>query len=680
MAQNFACRLGLPACGWQMNSNLFEKGFNVINNGSSQRSERSFDSRTSPAQDAPFQFAPLGLDGTSEDRSELWLCHRRSFLLAGLLGLGGCKAWGLGGSSQSLAPAAVDSDKTVYVTTMARAWGAAPAKIDGVGMVSELNGTGSAPPPSGFRDELTEDLRVRGVPEPNKLLSEKWTSLVLLQGLLPAGGRKGNAYDVFVGLEPGSDTTSLEGGFLMPARMAPVQAVQGGRALQGRVAGNATGPVIINELFDGQGRGRLVSGVVPGGGRMLIDRQIGFQTKEEYRSIRDAMAVTASINARFNYFDNYQRQPVASAKNDATIDLEVPEVYRSNINRYLHVVRQIAIGENPTEQVSRLELLEQQLQDPSTTEVASLRLEAIGDNGLAILERALRHSDPKVRFMAAMSLIYQGQEVACEELGRLAAQEWAFRWHALTALGAMPTTTAKQTLRKLLHAASVETRYAAVRCLIQRQEGDQEVTVESFGPGGEEKENFALQTVFSTAEPVVHVARYKRREVVVFNPDQRLLPGLVFVTPGWTVQSQPGGAVEISKFSPDGRDRMVRCSDTLTDVIRTLGKLNATYTLVVQVLKQAAAEESLEGRLVLNALPKPERAYDSQGATAGIPDMFQGDLHGETEAEPPVTSEISTLDPADGESISTGLPSNLEPRTESSDDEPLGIDAESGSR
>jgi hypothetical protein len=303
-------------------------------------------------------------------------------------------------------------------------------------------------------------------------------------------------------------------------------------------------------------------------------------------------------------------------------------MYRSNINRYLHVVRNIAVGESAAAQVSRLEVLEQQLQNPATAETASLRLEALGEVGLAILDRGLRHADPKVRFMAAMSLIYQQKAHACEELGRLAEEQWAFRWHALTALGAYQDLTAKQTLRKMLHARSVETRYGAVLCLVNQTEVDSEVSVESFGPGGDEKENFQLKTVYSTAEPAIHVARYKSPEVVVFNPDQSLKPGFLFVVAGWTVESHAGGAVSIQNFQQDGRDRSVRSGDQITDVLRQLGRMGATYTLVVRLLKQAAEEQSLDGRLVINALPKAERAYDPSAGTLTMPEMFQGEIDG----------------------------------------------------
>jgi len=439
---------------------------------------------------------------------------------------------------------------------------------------------------------------------------------------------------VFVGLEPGSGTTSLEGGYLMPARMTPQRTVGSGRVLHGRLAGTVTGPVVVNALFEPDHRAGLVTGVVPGGGRMAIDRPIGFQTKEEFRTIRESLAVAGAINGRFNYFENSQRQPVATAKNDSTIDLEIPEIYRSNVNRYLHVVRNVAVGESAADQISRLELLEQQLRDPTTAEAASLRLEAIGENGIAILERALRHPDSKVRFMAGMALAYQGQASACEELGRLAQEQWAFRWHALTALSAMPDPLARQQLRQLLHVPSAETRYGAVRSLVSRQEGEDDVDVESFGEGSGGSENFVVKTVYSTAEPLIHVARFKRPEIVVFNPDQFVKAGSLFVVSGWTIKCPQAGVVEIQQYRMEGGDRTVRCGHAVPEVLRTLGKMNATYTLVVRWLKQAAEEKSLEGRLVINALPKSNRAYNATSGSLAVPEMFQGELDSHSGDEP----------------------------------------------
>lgn len=565
------------------------------------------------------------LSGRSNDlnlqAADRWMLDRRSFLLAGLLGLGGCQSW-LTKSRTDLSSAELPSeDGTTYVADLARVWGASPTRIDGVGMVTELGNTGSAPRPSRFRDELSEELRIREVEDPNTLLSADWTSLVLLSGIIPPGARKGQKFDVLVGLDPNSDTTSLEGGFLMPARMNPIKTTNSGMVMKGRFAASVTGPVLTESIFTGASEASKVKGIIAGGGTVMMDRPFGFRMKSDHKSIKEAVTVTKALNARFNYIKNAQREPVATAKNDQAIELEIPEIYRDNIYRYLHVLRNVAITEPAAKQITRLELLEQQLGNPETAEIASLRLEAIGDPSIGVLERALRNPQPKVRFMAAMALTYLGRTSGCAELGLLAETEWAFRWHALTALSALPEPEARNTLQKLVHSKSVETRYGAVRSLIERGESETEMSIERFGKTGE---NFAMNTVYSTADPVIHVAKYKHPEIVVFNPDQSFRPNLVFVARSWTIKSRSDQTVEIIRYRTEGGDQTVRCSALVTDVIRNLGQMGAKYALVVQLLREAARDEALEGQLVINALPESGRAYSPDDDSHEAPTMFTG--------------------------------------------------------
>lgn len=555
------------------------------------------------------------------DAAERWMLDRRSFLLAGLLGLGGCQSWFSKGKTDLSSAELPDDDGTIYVSNMTRVWGAAPTRINGVGMVTELPGTGSAPRPSRYRDELAEELRIREVEDPNTLLSADWTSLAVLTGWIPAGARKGQTFDVQVGLDPNSDTSSLEGGFLMPARMNPIKTA-GGQIMKGRFAATATGPVLTESIFR-DANSSAVKGVIAGGGSVMMDRPFGFRMKSDHRSIKEAIAVTKAMNQRFNYIENAQREPVASAKNDQAIELQVPQIYRDNVYRYLHVLRNVAVAETSARQVTRLEQLEQQLANPETTEVASLRLEAIGNASVGVLERALRNPLPKVRFMAAMALTYLGKTSGCGELGQLAADEWAFRWHALTALSALPQPEARTELQKLLHQPSVETRYGAVRSLIQRGESEGEMTIDRFGKHGE---NFSLNTIYSTADPVVHIAKFKQPEIAVFNADQTVLPGLVFVARNWTIKSRSDQMVEIIHYQSDGADQPVRCSALVTDVVRTLGQMDAKYSMVVRMLRQAANEQLLQGRLVINALPESDRAYTpSSNQSESMPAMFAGE-------------------------------------------------------
>jgi hypothetical protein len=81
-----------------------------------------------------------------------------------------------------------------------------------------------------------------------------------------------------------------------------------------------------------------------------------------------------------------------------------------------------------------------------------------------------------------------------------------------------------------------------------------------------------------------------------------------------------------------------------------LGQLNATYSFVVKFLQQAAKDQALEGRLVINALPKSERAYDPAAGNQNLPEMFQTDLQ---EGEGSVEEVVETDETADDWTISS---------------------------
>ncbi len=93
-------------------------------------------------------------------------------------------------------------------------FGLYPVRVEAVGLVTGLNGTGSDPAPSPQRAALLDEMQTRGVTEPNTILASGNTSLVLVQGVLRPGIQKGDHFDVEVRVPGQSETTSLRGGYL----------------------------------------------------------------------------------------------------------------------------------------------------------------------------------------------------------------------------------------------------------------------------------------------------------------------------------------------------------------------------------------------------------------------------------------------------------------------------------
>ena len=106
-----------------------------------------------------------------------------------------------------------DLNETRYIGKVALPYGLSYTKVEGIGLATQLDGTGSNPRPGGRREHLENEIKSHGVEEADKLLAEKNNSLVLVKGFIPPGARKGDRFDLYVIVPPKSDTESLEHGF-----------------------------------------------------------------------------------------------------------------------------------------------------------------------------------------------------------------------------------------------------------------------------------------------------------------------------------------------------------------------------------------------------------------------------------------------------------------------------------
>ena len=87
--------------------------------------------------------------------------------------------------------------------------------VSGIGLVVGLAGTGGGAPPGAQRQRLEDQMRKRRVENIKEILASPNTSLVLVQGSIPAGARKGDLLDIEVTVPRESKTSSLRGGQLV---------------------------------------------------------------------------------------------------------------------------------------------------------------------------------------------------------------------------------------------------------------------------------------------------------------------------------------------------------------------------------------------------------------------------------------------------------------------------------
>ena len=505
-----------------------------------------------------------------------------------------------------------------------------PVRVEAIGLVTGLRGTGSDPAPSPQRAVLLGDMQTRGVEEPNRVLQLPSTSLVLVRGILRPGIQKGDRFDIEVRVPAACETTSLRGGRLLECRMREL-AVLGGRVHEGHVLALAQGPILVDPSAEsGEDRVMAARGRVLGGGVAMKSRPLGLRLKSEHQSVFNSSRIATAINRRFHTFDRGVKVGVAEAQTDQFVRLHVHPRYKDNIDRYVRVLRAVVIRESARERAERIARLKGQLLDPATAAEAALQLEAIGVEGVDALTAGIESPDPEVRFHAAESLAYLDRREAAKPLAEAARDQPAFRVFALSALSVIEDFSAYDALRDMLSLPSAETRYGAFRSLWVMNRNDALVRGERLG-------DFSYHVLDVGGPPMIHVTRNRRPELVVFGPDQHLETPLALNAGNRImVTSLPTGEVSVAKFAVGESDQRRIVSTRVDEVIRAIADLGGMYPDVVQLLQEAKQSGALRSRFEIDALPEAGRRYErSPDNLAGSPaqqDERDDDLFAEVDA------------------------------------------------
>lgn len=530
-------------------------------------------------------------------------------LWVGLVGCSSWPSWNMLSRFQS--PAEEEPYKKArLVGDMAVPFGLEPMRIENVGLVTGLPGTGYDPPPSPLRSALIAEMEARGVSLPNAVLASPDTAMVMVRGWLRPGSQKGDTFDVEVRVASQGEGVSLRGGYLLEIPLKE-QAVLGGRILEGHTWALAKGPVLVDPTATPEkdkvllGRGRIL-----GGGVCLKSRTLGLVLKPEYQNVLNSARIADVVNKRFYITQRGVKTGVATAKTDQFIELAVHPRYKDNIGRYLDVVRSIALREDEAQQAERMQELGKQLLDPLTAARAALQLEAIGKKAIDILQKGLEARDPEVRFYSAEALAYLDWAEAAKPLAEIARQQPAFRVYALAALATLDDLASYEQLCSLLHGSSAETRYGAFRALWAMNRHDPLVRGERLGP-----DEFSYHVLDTQGSPMIHVCTHKRAEVVLFGKDHPLR-GQFFLEAGSRIVVRPNrenpGELVISRFAVGEPDQQRIVPNQVDAMIRAIAELGGCYPDVVQALVQAKAQGALASRFEVDALPEPGRPYESE--------------------------------------------------------------------
>lgn len=521
-----------------------------------------------------------------------------------------------------------DKLKTTLVGDYATFQGYGPVVLTGVGLVVDLPGTGGDPAPSRYRTMLLDELKRRDIRNPNAILASPNTALVVVQTYLPPLLQPGESLDVEVVAPDSANVKSIAGGWLMECFLTEQSLIPGVGLMKGHTYARAKGPILAAGVTAPEHQvpeALMQRGRVLAGGTLTRGRELAINLRSNVISVRNSSRIAHAVGVRFHDYDKYgSKKPMAVAKTDSRITLELHPRYKDNYPRYLEVIKHIAFKEDQVAQRVRMQRLQEQLFEPESCEDAALQLEAIGSSSVPLLKAALKAPTLECQFQAAMALAYLGDSEGVPVLARAAREEPAFRVFALAALSTIDDADAHMALRELMSENSEELRYGAFRALWTLDMHDpfirgvpmREPLDPSLADDVEAQKDrplhFMLHVLDTKGDPMVHVTLRTRPEVVVFGADQTFATPLV-LSAGRSImiKAQPGSDTALMvRFAPGQPDVRKEVSLKVADVIRTAVELGARYPDIVQMLAEASRQHNLATRLATDALPEAGRLYN----------------------------------------------------------------------
>lgn len=523
------------------------------------------------------------------------------------------------------APPTLPELKTIG--TYASIVGVEPVKVFGVGIVQGLKGTGSNPPPSNMRQQALRELKAMGVDDPDEFLASSSTALVLVSAVIPPGVRKDDRLDVEVELMPEDKATSLQGGELILCSLheyGDLNALRGRRQEGPRMVAHnklakAEGPVMValsgHQPGEGHRRGR-----VWGGGWSLKERGFDLTLNKDNQSAAMAMNIAKTINDRFHSANGNGRRVVAEALNPQRITLQLPDQYRLNWPRYLRLLQVMPLAGGSQLNRALADRLGKELLEPARAADSALQLEALGHDSIPYLKQVLKAMHPTCRFCAAEALAYLGDPACAETLAEMAREHAEFRAYALTALASLNEAVCHLKLRELMHEPTPELRYGAFKALRMLNENDPMVRGTKLAGG------FHLHRVPSQTPGLIHVSLGGRAEIVIFGEEPALQAPFSFrAGEDFVVTAREGeDQCMISRYSLHLGQAQESTSLKVTDVVASLGKMQASYGDVVAMLTSASETKTLNCAFAIDALPSARPVGTGQEAAelGDTPNLF----------------------------------------------------------
>lgn len=481
-------------------------------------------------------------------------------------------------------------------------------RVENIGLVTELPGTGGKVEPSSQRDRMLGIMRRHDVPNPNQLLDDPSTAMVTAEVIVPPAARKRDKLNVLVSLSKHAEATSLQGGWLMNSELVEMS-VLGGTIRDGFGFAMAKGPLVTKQQITGDPSPEAaLKALVVGGAELLQSRNIGLAIEDKFAHAVTMNTILPPINQRFTVFDGANQVGVGKPRGDNYIELSVPPRYRQDPDHFANVIQHIGVAETKEKRLARLEQCSRELLEPTTARRAAYQLEAAGKDSVPMLLPALSNPDREVRFYAAHALAYLNDARCIPVLQELAVVEPAFRAMSLNGLMIVESYKANDSLQELLNAPDAETRYGALLALREHDSQLPIVNGEKAGQVG------SILEIPSTGQPLIVVGLYQQPEIVIFGTNPNVaVSGFMYVNPRLIIRSHGPGRVTITHIAAGRDDRVQECGADLKGMLNAIAAVGGNYGDWVNFLRICGAERLFAADVAMNPVPVAGRKYSRDG-------------------------------------------------------------------
>lgn len=495
----------------------------------------------------------------------------------------------------------------------------APITLRGFGIIVGLNGTGSGDCPTSVRDYLIDFLNkqiaIEGTPRPKmspaELIDSRDTAVVELSGIVSTGVSKGARFDLHVKALPGTSTTSIAGGLLLPAELRVFDVAQSGQGMfYGAPLAEACGPVMVSPFAESNSAPDSAdprTGVVLGGGRTIEERKFRLTLTQPNYTV--ARRIERRINERFG-----QKPPVATAMSRGYVEVGTPPAYRDQPERFQRLVAYLYLESEPAFVARKLNEIEVDARErESDFEPLGFAWEGIGRTAIPSVQQFYAAENALLRLYAASAGLNLGDSSAMPVLAQLAADApHAVRLLALRELGRTRVPGAVNGLVPQLREPDQEVRIAAYEGLLQH--GHPTIVSTQFPFLLDRGQlNFSLDVVACDGPPLIYVRRTRLPRIVIFGKALAVAPPVFYrqAADGLTVHTVDGSD-DVQVFMNRGG----RLTDPLvvpprvSELVAALGALPVAekngrvkgmalpYSRVVQVLADLSRDGAIGAPIV----------------------------------------------------------------------------------